>query len=117
MLSDVWALDFSPALHWERLAVTGAAGPRAGHTAIYESTRDRMVVFGGSETDRSTWALSFEDSTWSRLTPSGTAPGARSLHTAVYDAAHDRMIVFGGSGGGYPGQLDDLWYLEWSVQG
>jgi predicted small integral membrane protein len=84
---------------------------RSGHTAIYDPVRDRMVVFGGSNSSASNsdvWTLSLAGSpVWSVLSPAGIPPSPRSGHTAIYDPVRDRMLVFGG--GGY---LNDVWALS-----
>lgn len=98
--SDAWALSLgcsTPA--WTLLSSGGPA--RTEHSAIYDPSRQRMLVFGGEDASGNltsdVWALSLSGTpTWTQLTTSGTAPCARSGHTAVYDVANDRMIVFGG---------------------
>jgi hypothetical protein len=114
---DVWALSFSPTLTWELLVPSGPLPlARYGHTAVYDSLRDRMVVFGGVSQAMSNevWALSLPDPpTWSLLNPAGPAPGARWVHSSVYSPENDYMVVFGGEGGGGSGPLGDLWLLDW----
>jgi hypothetical protein len=102
--NDVWALALGGTPAWSQLLPNG--GPpaqRSRHTAIYDSVRDRMVVFGGSDAIDSwndTWVLTFAGTpAWSELTPSGAPPSARFGHEAIYDAARDRMVVHGGNEG------------------
>ena len=95
----------SPA--WIQLSPTpdptyGAPGVRLAHTAVYNPTTNRMIVFGGQAGPsggllNDVWVLSNADGTggtpaWIKLNASG-GPGARMLHQAVYDAANNRMIV------------------------
>jgi galactose oxidase-like protein/flagellar hook capping protein FlgD len=97
---DLWSLSFTgPA--WTELTPAGTPPPpRAGHQAIYDSSRDRMVLFGGDDGSGdppgTTWALPFASSSWSELAPSGNTPLGRHDHVAVLDTAGDRMLVFGG---------------------
>jgi hypothetical protein len=91
---------------------------RAGHTAIYDPVRDRMVVFGGYDANEGNrndvWALSLSGSlAWSEITPAGSLPSARAYHTAIYDPVRDRMVVFGGLDGGGT-RLSDVWALSLS---
>jgi hypothetical protein len=113
-LKDVWALSFADSLAWAELTPSGPLPhTRYVHSAVYDSVRDRMVVFGGydGETYRAdAWALSLAEApAWTELTPGGTAPGGRYGHSAIYDPVRDRMVVFGGfSDSGFFG---DAWEL------
>jgi hypothetical protein len=107
---------------WSTLIANGAAGSpaaRDGHSAVYDSATNRMIVFGGG-TDGApyfsdVWVLTNADgqggaATWSQLTPSGPSPDTRWLHTAVYDSSSNRMIVFGG--GNSSQTFSDVWVLS-----
>src|SRR5262245_66358937 len=71
---------------------------RGGHAAIYDATRDRMVIFGGSHPSGGTSA---SDDTWTlRLAPdlvwtrhdAAPAPPPRSVNiTALYLPSRDDM--------------------------
>jgi hypothetical protein len=101
---------------WTQMAGT-PPGARFGHSAIYDSRRDRMVVFGGcaggsnnSNVLNDVWTLSLGNpASWTQLTPTGTPPSARFAHSAIYDSDGDRMVVFGGNG---PHDRDDIWILS-----
>src|SRR6185436_15311058 len=48
-LNDVWALTLSGTPAWTQLVPTGTPpGVRADHTAILDTPRNRMIVFGGT---------------------------------------------------------------------
>ncbi len=86
---------------------------REGATIIYDTNRDRYIIFGGLSANNTTnnkyfndvWELKASGAgstgvyTLTKLNPSGTKPSARWLHAAVYDATNDRMIIFGGDDG------------------
>ena len=101
---------------WSRFDVR----ERYGLSAIYDSARNRMIVFGGwngSTAYNDVWALSLSGSpAWSELIPSTlaapSAPCPRYGHSAIYDPVGDRMLVFGGLGG--PGPLQVFWALSLS---
>jgi hypothetical protein len=95
--NQVWALDLGSG-QWTQLGALGTApSPRARHVAIYDPTRDRMVVHGGVA-ENLIWFLSFPGTTtWSSVATTGSA--AVSNHAAVYDPVRDRMVV-GGYGNG-----------------
>jgi len=104
--NDVWALTLSGTPAWSQLLPTGGPPPgRSRHTAIYDSARDRMVMFGGKDATTSyndVWTLSMGTPAWSSLTPTGTGPTARYGQTGIYDPVRDRMVLFGGNDGGDP---------------
>lgn len=110
------ALSGSPA--WSTLAVSGTPpAPRSGHTAVYDETRHRMIVFGGTSGGTvfgDVWALSLGASpAWTLLSPSGAPPGPRHMHLGVYDAPRDRMVVVRGAGSG-GASFDDAWELAFA---
>jgi len=129
--NDLWEFSL-PAIAtsgaWTPIATT--LGPSLselpvifGHSAVYDSTNDRMVVFGGQAQDTSN-PLDFSNSVlildlatgiWSKPTVSGSPPPKRAYHTAIFDTAHQRMIVHGGTDGGK--ELDDTYVLSLPAAG
>jgi len=118
-LNDLWSLSLSPPLAWSPLAITGVSpSARFGHSMIYDSIRDRILMYGGFDNltapQGDIWALSLNGApTWTQIPTSGPAPAPRYGHSAVYDPIRDRMIVFGG----YSGRslLNDTWELDLSA--
>jgi hypothetical protein len=104
-----------------------AGGPpnaRGVHTAVFNLTNNRMIVFGGFQGGNccselnDVWVLSNADglvgpSTWTQLAPTGGPPSARGVHSAVYDAVNNRMIVYAGDPhiGNCFGAVNDVWVL------
>jgi len=119
-LNDVWALDLSTpgAEAWIQLNPSGTLPTsRYAHSAVYDATNGRMLVFGGW-IKNDVWALDLStpgSETWTQLNPSGTLPASRYAHNAIYDAPNERMIIFGGIAGGYPN--NDAWALDLSAPG
>lgn len=119
---DVWALSLAAPNRWEKIVTQTALPPRTQHSAIYDSERDRIVVFGGTGYAPNTntsiylddaWSLSLAGAPeWTRLTPAIPGPGPRMAHSAIYDPGRDRMVVYGGRGGNYFARFDDLWTLS-----
>jgi len=95
-------------LDWTKLSTSGTSHPvaRFGHTGLYDSSNNRMMVFGGSENGggpclNDYWILSNANTvggtpTWLAESPSGTAPAARMRHASVYDSTTNSLIIFGG---------------------
>jgi hypothetical protein len=117
--NDLWAVSTVEPFPWSRLVPTGTPPPsRIDHEGVYDSARDRMILFGG-RANASTppmndvWTLSLGGSpAWSAITPAGTPPAARHWPSAVYDPVGDRMLVWGGADGAT--QYSDLWQLTLS---
>jgi uncharacterized repeat protein (TIGR02543 family) len=108
---DLWFLDpTAPA--WTHISTTGITpAARDEHTAIFDSKRRRMVMFGGrSDTVHGDlWTLDLSGPpVWSSFGIPG--PEARFGHAAVLDPVRDRMIVFGGATLG--SIRNDVWALS-----
>ncbi len=84
----------------------------SGHALAYDSTRGRVVLFGGTiegiGISNSTW--DYNGVGWVEITPSASPPG-RCFHAMAYDSMRDRMVIFGGVGhnGRY---LFDTWEFD-----
>lgn len=110
--NNVWILDLNqtPA-QWKSYEVKGSSPTaRGGHTAVYDRTEQRMIVFGGayhpggqeekSFVDADTYVLSGFGSgelEWERFSAVGIeCPSPRIGHSAIYDEDTKSMIIFGG---------------------
>ena len=121
--NDVWVLSNANGLGgtsvWTNTVAQGAAGSplgRAGPTAVYDASSNRMMVFGGVSSN-AVWVLSNANglggtSVWTNTVAQGAAgsPIGRYAHTSVYDASGNRMIVFGGSDD--TTYYNDVWVLS-----
>ncbi|HKQ56410.1 MAG TPA: kelch repeat-containing protein [Candidatus Eisenbacteria bacterium] len=95
---------------WVSIPPPPTLNPLRNHTAIYDSPRDRMIVFGGSN---DVWSLSLAGTpVWTPLTPAGTPPPARTEHTAIFDPVRERMIVFGGRVPSMNSWFNDVWAMS-----
>lgn len=94
---------------------SGAPPPRSLHSAVYDSTGNRMLIFGGLDSSgnylNDVWSLGGLGPTpWTALTPTGGPPAPRAGQAAVFDSSDQRMTVFGGNSAG--GVLNDSWLLN-----
>jgi hypothetical protein len=115
--AEVYALNGSS---FSRLSPSGdGPGVIYGQTLVYDSARDRMIVFGGNSGSGilgGLYRLDFanhpaDSPAWSTLSvAAGPSPSARYHHAAIYDPVTDRMILFGGDG--TTGKLGDTWALD-----
>jgi len=123
-LNDTWLLTGANGIGnatWTPEAPAGGPPPgRRGHSAVYNSFTDRMVIFGGDAFGCSNsklndlWVLQNTTGTaptWIAQSPAGPIPPARSDHVAVYNQNTDTMILFGGTGIS-TNSLTDLWVLS-----
>ena len=113
---------------WMPVVTTGTPPARFGHAMVYDSNRQRAVVFGGEASgvlNNGLYALdlSVSPSPWTELMPDCAPefcekPVARSRHAAVFDPAFDRLIVVAGSGSQLAGEAwlwNDTWALSFGT--
>ncbi len=89
---------------WTKLSATGAPAARFGHTGLYDSASNRMMVFGGglggpAPCANDYWILkqaSTGTPTWTQVSPFGSTPAPRLRQSSVYDATTNSLIIFGG---------------------
>jgi len=115
-------VDPAHGLMWTELSPSGEPPtPRERHTSVYDPATNRMIVFGGRDSDFNAldelWVLTHANGLggaphWMLLSQTGDAPGARILHTAVYNPVSNRMIVFGGRDDTNSTVPADVWVLE-----
>ncbi len=93
---------------WRAMRPAGNGPARVGSVVVYDSRRDRVLLFGGqappgylsgSPLENDVWSLDLgagPEGRWERLTPMGAAPTGRRDAVGAYDAANDRLVVWGG---------------------
>jgi Galactose oxidase, central domain/FlgD Ig-like domain len=110
-LNDTWTLDLAGDPTWSPLSIVGSPPPpRSGHSAVYDPTGDRMLVFGGDPANNDVWALRFSESpSWVLMAPAGPRPTPRREHSATFDAARRRMVIYAGAD---PLARTDTWALS-----
>ncbi len=83
------------------LADGSAPTARDQHTAVWDSTNAKMIVWGGSNVGALNTGSRYNPSnnTWAAVDTIGTyVPTSRTLHSAVYTGS--RMIIWGGNNAG-----------------
>lgn len=108
MLSDTYTLDLSttPA-RWSKVSLAYEPSARRQATAVFDSARNRMVIFGGlksnNEPTDEIWCLNLSvlDLTglrWTQIFPVPTISEglARTAHVLVYNPDTDQLLVYGG---------------------
>lgn len=116
-LSDAWELDFSPSPHWAPMATGVGPSGRKNASLVDDTTRDRLILFGGVGAAGSLndlWELPLTGGNWSSLVPSSPiAPLARHSQAAIYDPVQDAMMFEGGYHSQRDSVLSDTWVLGW----
>ena len=74
----------------------GGPGARYEQSAVYDATRDRLLLIGQGPTVTEVWALSLATGAWSQVLPAGTPPSRRGGQTVILDSGRDRLVLFGG---------------------
>jgi hypothetical protein len=137
--SNVWVLSNANGMGgtpmWTKLSTLPTGVAPAGEsfsTAVYDSSNNIMIVFGGSgkvgtnpcQSTNAVWTLSNANGmdktvkpTWKRLLPQGAVPPPREQHVAVYEPSSNTMTIFGGDftnhQAGHPRTLQgDTWKLS-----
>lgn len=84
-----------------------------GHTAIWDSKNNRMIIFGGRRGGGGLESslYDYNGTNWSYLSPTGSIPPARWYHSAVWDPSNNRMLILGGDMG-FNTSNSDLWSFD-----
>jgi hypothetical protein len=105
---------------WSKQTPPAVPSARRLHGVAYNTTTDRMIVFGGENaaatTSNDVWVLrnataTDGTATWMALTTSGTAPTPRSQASVVYDETNNILMVYAGAGTD-DRFIDDFWVLS-----
>lgn len=116
-LGDTWELD--PATHvWTALTPTASPSARHDFGLVWDSTRNKAVLFGGMQIDTSgvsgipkqdSWEWDPSTATWTERTSQGSKPAARYGHSMAFDGSRNKVVVFGGFDMATGGSLNDVW--------
>lgn len=98
---------------WIQVTAPTQPSPRYSHGMVYDSRRNRLVVFGGSHDGdllSDTWE--YDGVTWTQVPVSGPSP--RFEFAMVYDETRGRTVLFGGSVSGSSSvpMLGDTWEYD-----
>ena len=119
LVNQTWSWDGDD---WVELSPPTSPPPLRAGRLVYDSARDRVVLFGGATSTANTPTLSDETWEWDGTTwlqrDVEPHPSARWLMDLAYDAHRQRTVLFGGiregTAGGtglVTGESDETW--EW----
>jgi len=107
--NELWSWDGSS---WRRLAADGPS-PRRDAFFVFDSARERAVLFGGvtkfSPTTVASDTWEWDGSAWKQVATTG--PSGRQIAGGGYDAQRRRVVLYGGSGTDHFATTTDTW--EW----
>ncbi len=110
--NETWEWDGAS---WIQRTPPTSPPARAGHAMVFDSARNRVVLFGGSVAGdpdtNDTWE--WDGTTWTQRATTGTRPPERWGHAMTWDAARSRTLLFGGAYRGASARFtrNDTW--EW----
>jgi N-acetylneuraminic acid mutarotase len=93
-LGDTWEWT---GVRWIQRFLAHNPPVRGAHSMVFDSTRNRVVIFGGRQAKlnlNDTW--SYDGNDWTQLQPA-TVPPVRELAGMAYDSTRDRIVLFGGT--------------------
>lgn len=122
-MNDTWVLSNANGIGgtptWNQLSTLDKPAARSSHTAVFDSTNKRMLVFAGVGADNfarnDVWVLTDAGETtsaWAEYDTGKPRPAPRAYHSAVYTgSAKNRMVIFGGDTGN-SNFVNDVWVLR-----
>jgi cysteine-rich repeat protein len=94
VLADTWEYDGTT---WTQRHPTTSPPGRFDHVTCFDTSRNRLVLFGGSTSGQAdltdTWE--FTGTTWVLIHPA-ISPPARQFAGMAFDAVRNRCVLFGG---------------------
>jgi hypothetical protein len=69
--------------------------PRTGHATVYDAARQRVVVYGGTTSDRVCPTVEWDGAYWKGIWTTNVPP-VTTGHAMAYDAARGVTVLFGG---------------------
>jgi hypothetical protein len=107
--SDTWEYDGSS---WTLIDTANAPVARFWHSMVYDSNRQRMVLYGGLNADlgilfSDTWE--YDGSDWQEVV-TATSPPAMNSMSMAFDSHANKVVLFGGQG--YAGEYNGTWEYD-----
>jgi hypothetical protein len=122
-MNETWVLSNANGVGdtptWSQLDTLDKPAARSGHTAVFDGTNQRMLVFAGAGTDsyprNDVWVLADAGETtasWTAYDTGNSLPTPRAHQSVVYTGgANNKMLMFGGAVG--TNSFDnDVWVLR-----
>jgi hypothetical protein len=86
-------------------------GVRNAHAIVYDSHRERVLLFGGADESKvCNDAWEWDGKHWTRATSLGPEP--RTFPSMAYDSHRHKIVLFGGNRVLFGTSVEDNWYLQ-----
>lgn len=94
---DTWRFGIDGAA-WRDVSRAARPQRRCLHTAAFDATTRRMIVYGGQTNGArgDAWSLDLATDEWTEVIPAGAAPAPRWFAAGAYDPRFHRFLAFGG---------------------
>ena len=96
-LRDTWEWDGSQWVEVTPASTQDSPWYRFSHAMAYDSRRQRVVIFGGTQFQSNSETWEWNGTIWEERVPANEHPPALSYHQMVYDSARGEMVIFGGT--------------------
>ena len=97
---DLWEWDPATGKWTDRTPTGNKPSKRAGAGMVFDSSRNKFIIFGGRATTgydyEDIWEWDPVDGSFLDRTDSGIAPGGRSQHSMVFEKSTGMVLLFGG---------------------
>jgi N-acetylneuraminic acid mutarotase len=113
---ETWAFDYNTST-WINMAPESSPPWRGNHAMVYDSYRNKILMFGGSDFSQvfnDLWQYDVEQNLWIELA-STSPPPARQMHGLVYVPEQDSLFLFGGRQEGGGAYFEDTWQFEFAT--
>jgi predicted phosphodiesterase len=118
-MADTWVYN-TTADTWTEMSPTNHPSKRSEMKAVYDSSVDKIIMFGGWAYDvvfDETWSYNYTSNIWIELnTPN--APSSRYWYGIAFDSESDRTILFSGNDG-LIGEMNileaDTWAYKYQI--
>ncbi|MHA1673291.1 MAG: Kelch repeat-containing protein [Promethearchaeota archaeon] len=95
--NETWTYDLGTNL-WTNMNPTLKPSARYGHSMVYDSDSQKVILFGGDTegvSDNETWTYDLRTNMWTNMDPTHN-PSGPFLSSMVYNSDSQKVILFGG---------------------
>ena len=114
-INETWAFDYQSQT-WMNLEPVVSPPWRANHTMVYDLSRHKVLMFGGTnfiQVFNDVWEYDYDQNTWIERSP-GNSPEARQMHGMVYLPNQDIIMMFGGRRNSGGASFNDSWEYSYT---